>query len=107
MWSGAQALQRGLVDQLGGLHDAVKLAAADARLGDNYSVRYVEKPLSTFQRLLLNASEGNGTRILAALGLKLPGLMTQWPSIAPELRLLRHAQAGKPQIYSYCFCGVR
>src|SRR6185312_905427 len=27
VWSGAQALQRGLVDQLGGLHDAIRLAA--------------------------------------------------------------------------------
>lgn len=107
VWSGAQALQRGLVDQLGGLHDALALAAADAKLGDNYSVRYVEKPLSPFQRLAQSMSEGSSARILSSLGAHLPAWLTQIPKLAPELQLLQHAQAGKPQIYAYCFCSVR
>lgn len=112
VWSGAQALQRGLVDQLGGLYEAVKLAAADARLGDNYSVRYVEKPMGAFQRALMNMSEGSGARILTSLGVRLPAWLTQSPveviaRQAPELKLLEHAQAGKPQVYAYCFCALR
>ncbi len=107
VWSGAQALQRGLVDQLGGLHDAIKLAAAQARLGENYGVRYVEKPLTPFQRFLLNLGEGNGARVLSALGIRLPDFVAQLPKLAPELQLLQHAQAGKPQVYAYCFCSVR
>ena len=106
VWSGAQALQRGLVDQLGGLHDAVKLAATQAKLGDNYTVRYIEKPLSPFQRFLLDFGSGNGSRIFSALGIPLPDFAAQLPKLAPELKLLQHAQAGKPEVYSYCFCGI-
>ncbi|HXS73169.1 MAG TPA: signal peptide peptidase SppA [Rhodanobacteraceae bacterium] len=110
VWTGAQALQRGLVDQLGGLHEAIALAASDARLGDNYALRYVEKPLGAFQRYLLNMSEGSTAHILARVGLHLPAWLTQIPGdvlqTAPELKLLQHAQAGKPQVYAYCFCSV-
>src|SRR5690348_2560835 len=110
VWTGAQALQRGLVDQLGGLHDAVALAAKDAHLGNDYGLRYVEKPLGAFQRFLVNFGDSNGAHILAAMGVRLPSWLAQVPDevlqTAPELRLLRHAQAGKPQMYAYCFCTV-
>ncbi|MDQ2971744.1 MAG: signal peptide peptidase SppA [Pseudomonadota bacterium] len=106
VWTGTQALQRGLVDQLGGLRDAVKLAAANAKLGDNYSVRYVEKPMGAFQRYLMNLGEGSGARILSSLGVQLPTWIVQIPKLAPELTLLQYAHAGKPQVYSYCFCAL-
>ena len=38
VWSGTEALKLKLVDELGGLSEAVKLAAAKAELGDNYRV---------------------------------------------------------------------
>ena len=107
VWSGAQAMRRGLIDQMGGLHDAIKLAAAQGRLGENYGVRYVEKPLTPFQRFLLNFGDSNGARVLSALGIHVPDFFAQLPKLAPELQLLQHAQAGKPQVYSYCFCSVR
>ena len=42
VWSGAEAKALGLVDELGGLQDALSHAAAKAELGDNY--RVVEFP---------------------------------------------------------------
>ena len=42
VWSGADALKIGLVDELGGLQNAIDVAAADAKMGTNYSV--VEYP---------------------------------------------------------------
>jgi protease-4 len=110
VWTGAQALQRGLVDQLGGLRDAIALAAKDAHLGNDYSLRYIEKPLSPFQKFLMNFGNSNGAHVLASLGVRVPPWLAQVPADvlrdAPELRLLQHAQAGKPEIYSYCFCTV-
>jgi protease IV len=110
VWTGAQALQRGLVDQLGGLHDAIALAAKDAHLGNDYGLRYVEKPLSTFQKFLMDFGESNGAHALASLGVRLPSWLAQVPAdllqTAPELKLLQHVQAGKPQVYAYCFCSV-
>jgi protease-4 len=38
VWSGTAALKNGLVDELGGLTDAVKYAAAKAKLGDDFRV---------------------------------------------------------------------
>jgi protease-4 len=45
VWSGAQAKERGLVDELGGLEAALTDAAKRAKLGepDKYRVRYIEK----------------------------------------------------------------
>lgn len=37
VWSGADALKVGLVDEMGGLQDALSVAATEARLGTNYS----------------------------------------------------------------------
>ena len=106
VWSGAQALQRGLVDQLGGLNEAIKIASQDAKLGNDYAVSYVERPMSPFQRFLLNFGDDSAARVFASLGIRLPDFVAQIPKLAPELQLLQHAQAGKPQVYAYCFCTV-
>src|SRR5690606_31277773 len=53
VWSGAQAKERGLVDKLGGLHDAIAAAAARAGLEANYQVRYIERDLSAWERFVL------------------------------------------------------
>jgi len=42
VWSGAEAMKLGLVDELGGLDDAIAFAASKAQLGSNY--RLVEFP---------------------------------------------------------------
>jgi len=43
VWSGEQALEKGLVDQLGSFNDAIRLAAAAARIEDDYMVAYYPK----------------------------------------------------------------
>jgi protease-4 len=42
VWSGADAKRLGLVDELGGSEDAIKLAAKLAKLGDDYDVEYLD-----------------------------------------------------------------
>ena len=107
VWSGEQALQRGLVDELGGLQDAIAYAAKDAKLGDNYAVRYVELPTSPLQRVLLGISDSASVRMLSALGLHLPAAwVAAIPQVATELQWLQGAQVGKPTAYAYCFCAL-
>jgi protease-4 len=53
VWSGMDAHERGLVDQLGGLAEAIASAAAMAELGDRYAVRFVEKELDFRDQLML------------------------------------------------------
>jgi protease-4 len=44
VWSGAEAIKLGLVDELGGLSAAVKHAATEAKLGDNFRVAEYPRP---------------------------------------------------------------
>lgn len=53
VWSGMDAHELGLVDQLGGLDAAIASAAALAELGDDYAVRFVEKELDYRDQLML------------------------------------------------------
>ena len=62
VWTGEQALELGLVDQLGDLNEAVKVAAELANLAD-YMVDYRRKPLSAYEQLLLSMSSSAGTSL--------------------------------------------
>ncbi|HTV84564.1 MAG TPA: signal peptide peptidase SppA [Dyella sp.] len=104
VWTGEQAKERGLVDQLGGLNAAISEAADLAGLGKNYAVRYQEQPMSTFERFLVNFNQTAMVSALQGYGIRLPGWVAQLPALAPELQMLRGAQAGRPNVYSYCFC---
>ncbi len=55
MWSGTEALQLGLVDQLGGLDDAIAEAAALADIS-SFSVRRYPRYKSNFEMLMEDLS---------------------------------------------------
>jgi len=107
VWTGQQALDRGLVDQLGGLGEAVADAASRAKLGKDYPVRYVEESLGGFEQFLVNLNESAMVRVAQSYGLQLPAWVAHIDTMAPELKLLRHAETGRPNIYAYCFCAPR
>ena len=52
VWSGEDALSLGLVDSLGDLDDAISAAAELAELGEDYTVRFMEKKLGFREQLL-------------------------------------------------------
>ncbi|MBL0061899.1 MAG: S49 family peptidase [bacterium] len=50
VWTGNQAMARGLVDTLGGIDLAIRLAAADANLGkDEYDLAYYPREKDVFE----------------------------------------------------------
>ncbi|GAB2536820.1 signal peptide peptidase SppA [Rhodanobacter koreensis] len=104
VWTGQQALDRGLVDQLGGLGDAVADAASLAKLGKDYPVRYQEAPLGGFARFLIDLNHNASVHLMQSWGIRLPNWFAQLPALAPELQLLRSAKAGTPNIYADCLC---
>jgi protease-4 len=108
VWSGQQALERGLVDQLGGMRDAVTDAATRAKLGTDFQLRYIEKPLGTFDRFLLSMSESAMAHVMGKLELSVPQTMLLGDAdLRRPLRLLQNISAGKPAVFAYCFCEVR
>jgi len=52
VWSGIQAKEHGLVDVLGGLDDAIEIAANKAQLGDEYRVLYFPKEKTFIEQIL-------------------------------------------------------
>ena len=81
VWTGAQAVERGLVDRLGSFDDAIKSAAAKAKLGPDARVSYVEGEMGRWERLLSSLEDVLAPSIAAAiraeLGLSLPKALQQ------------------------------
>jgi protease IV len=107
VWTGQQALDRGLVDQLGSLRDAVSGAASLAKLGKDYPVRYQEVPLGGFERFLVGLNQSASAHVMQSWGIRLPNWFAQLSALAPELQLLRNARAGVPNVYADCLCSPR
>jgi protease-4 len=106
VWSGAQALDRGLVDKLGGLQDAIASAAQLANLTD-YRVRYVEKPLSAWERFALSLGSESLARFAHAVLPEMPRALLGQPEIRDQLRLLQSINSGHVGVFAYCFCDMR
>ncbi len=69
VWSGVDAHAAGLVDQLGGLSDAIASAATRGELGDSYQVEYVERELGFKERIMKKLLGGQAEAVVAGLGL--------------------------------------
>lgn len=64
VWSGIQAKENGLVDILGGLEDAVKIAAIKAGVEEDYKVVYYPQVKPWFEKLMADLSNDVQTRYM-------------------------------------------
>lgn len=110
VWTGAQAKDRGLVDGLGGVHDAIRSAARRASLGDAPRVEYIEHEPRGINRYLsllfgrvavLLGSELGWDGPLRALRALLPA------DVESDLSVLVEASRQPLSAVSYCFCERR
>lgn len=109
VWIGARAKELGLVDQLGGLHDALASAATRAGLEpDDYRVEWVERELTFGERFLIDVfGEGEGARLARAMA---PQPRWAQSALVREVgrELDRLARFNDPAgRYAYCFCEPR
>ena len=74
VFTGAQALELGLIDKIGGLEDAIKFAAKRAGLGE-YEIRVIPEPPNIFDLLTGSLEKDEFTRMSAGSKLAL----AQWP----------------------------
>lgn len=72
VWSGADAVEIGLVDEIGSLNDAILYAAAAAGHPDLSSWQIAEypKPMTTFELLLESLAGGNGESVFSGTPLE-------------------------------------
>jgi protease-4 len=106
VWSGAQAKERGLVDQTGTLQEAIDAAARIAGLGSDYEVRYDEPEISPFEAFLVEITSGALLRLGLVTGpgsSGLPGSLLE--SILGYLqRLVRNGS--DLTVAAHCLCDV-
>ena len=110
VWSGQDAHELGLVDNLGGLEEAIASAAAMAEMGDEYAVRFVEKELSFGEKMarqfLSRTADWFGPTATEIRGGGVP------PIQRSLLELVRHetemlASLNDPNgVYALCDCEV-
>ena len=109
VWTGQQALERGLVDRMGDLQDAIDKAAELAKLEtDKYQVRYVEPERTPFQQFLNEMSEnGRTAALLRSSGmLALVADRGTADELRPLLRLLQQPSKTPVRTLAHCFCGL-
>ena len=113
VWSGAQGKERGLVDDFGGLEDAIADAAQRAKLGkpDAYRVNYIEKQATPFDQIFGRFMQGRAATMLFAHS---DAARVLFADLLParandELRFVQQAMTPGPGLpvkaLAYCFCG--
>lgn len=107
VWSGAQAKERGLVDELGGLEAALAHAASLAKLKEgDYGVSYIEKPLTAFERFVVNM--GSTSRMQGVLRVLAPTpLLLDRETLAKvegELAWLDRKGRSPVRAVAHCLC---
>jgi protease-4 len=108
VWSGSQAKERGLVDKLGGLGDAISAAASRAKLGGNYSVRYVEREPSAWERFIMSFGESQAmVRLARSVGFTLPVSWLDRSEIAEVSGILQTLKGKRYGAFAHCFCEIR
>ncbi|MEG4071627.1 signal peptide peptidase SppA [Microcoleus sp. Pol14C2] len=85
VWSGTAAKQLGLVDEIGGLEDAVREAAKQAKLGDDWKVEEYPKRRSLEERILEKIS---GVHVLKP-ATKLDPLTAEFKKMQDELAAIK------------------
>ena len=106
VWTGSDAIENGLVDELGNLEEAILAAAELAELeADNYGRKYFEQELEPGEQLLLDLMGG-----AKSWGLDFGRLGKPRPAIQHVADVLENTLApltkfNDPKgIYSHCFC---
>jgi protease-4 len=85
VYTGRQARDHGLVDKIGGLHDAVQFAAAEANLSD-YEVKQMPEPRNFFDALVESLTGQKKDQDTPQIILGAPKGTAGWTSQAPGLR---------------------
>jgi protease-4 len=111
VWSGEDAKRIGLVDQLGGLEQAIESAAKRAKLEKGYRVWYVEKE-KTLRERIASMLSAQALDLASAAGFsREASAPAAASSVAGRLRALqadveRLSRWNDPQgVYAHCLCG--
>jgi protease-4 len=105
VWTGEQALERGLVDKTGTFQDAIEASARIAGLGDNYQIEWIEPEKSALDELFNDFMAAAVSRLNISIStpISLPASWLQ--SMLGDLQFIV-AQQGKFTVAAHCLCGM-
>jgi protease IV len=108
VWTGRQAKANGLVDTLGGLHEALASAAQRAKLTE-FRVTYLEREPRGLDRWLSMFMGRIAAAARTELGWTLPFGLQSWAvevqgDLQRQARLFDAARDDPTRAYAYCFC---
>ena len=108
VWTGRQAKANGLVDTLGGLHEALASAAQRAKLTE-FRVSYLEREPRGLDRWLSMFMGRIAAAARTELGWTLPFGLQPWAvevqgELQRQARLFDAARDDPTRAYAYCFC---
>lgn len=109
VWTGMDALNNGLVDELGGLDDAIAAAAELAEISDEeFGIKNIDQELSPGEQMLIDLLGG-----AASMGIDVSGWAVQRSlvddikdSVAAKTSTILRFNDPKG-VYSHCFCDIR
>jgi protease-4 len=109
IWVGTDALERGLVDRLGTLEEAIESAAELAGLAaDAYTLEYVEPQLTFAERLVLElTAKGAAVARRFVAEPNWPQVVTRTLESALEPLAFVDRLNDPRGIYAFCFCDTR
>ena len=107
VWTGRQVKEFGLIDEIGGLDDAIQYAAEKAGIADKYDLVWVEQELSSLDQFLMSGV----AKAANFAGIKLFNNQTQSiekiiEPMKPALSLVMNTKNGVPTPYAHCLCEV-
>jgi protease IV len=108
VWAGNDAKERGLVDNLGSLQDAIDAAAKRANLGTKYKLDYMESETS-WRQAFANQIHVLSTRAAHAIApeqMSLTSVIARLPPLEAELKRLARFTDTRSAYY-YCVCTVQ
>lgn len=106
VWTAKQAIEFGLIDELGGQQKAIEEAAKLAKIQDDYQVLWIEEELSFWDELALNTLENvfSGVKTSNTNTRLLQNIMTP---LKTQLNLVLNQSNESFSSLAHCFCEVR
>lgn len=108
VWTAKQAKEFGLIDEIGGLSNAIEYAAEKAGIGSDYHLKWIEPELSSMDRFFMNGvakvSEIVGVNLFSQQSDSLHQLLQP---LQESLKLVLNTKSGVPVQYAHCFCEVK
>jgi len=109
VWTGMDALNNGLVDELGGLDDAISAAAEMAEISDeDFGIKIIDQELSPTEQMVIDLLS-----TVATMGVDVSGWAGQRSlvddikdSVAEKTNTLLRFNDPKG-VYSHCLCDIR